>query len=158
MPRAYTTKGSRRISALIAVLLALLIWFVRDQIPVFPAGGKQAPRDELKLISPQVYYGPSNSIAVLPFSCTSPVFEDGPGIHPVKDWVADPVLAYGIAESLIELLAEIPGLQVTASNSSMWIPKAAPGAASCLTILIVAPFRCCLKVIPSRQPVILLNI
>ncbi len=118
MPKAYKTKRSRLISASIAALLALLIWSFRDHIPVFPGGVKEATGDKVTLARPQVYYGPANSIAVLPFTCTSPG-NLSPG-DSVNGPVGEAALAEGIAESLIDLLAEIPGLQVTSSNSSFF--------------------------------------
>ena len=128
LPKAYTTKRSRRISASIAILLALLTWSLRDHIPVFPGGDKEASGDKAKLARPQVYYGPANSIAVLPFTCTSLGFEAGSGDSPANESANEsvnetggaPALADGIAESLIDLLAGIPGLQVTSSNSSFF--------------------------------------
>lgn len=124
MPKAYTTKRSRRISAAMAVLLALLTWSLRDRIPLFPGTGNEAPHDKVSLIRPEVYYGPVNSIAVLPFNCTSPGFKSGAGANPADDPVsaslANPFLADGIAGSLIDLLAGIPELQVTSSNSSFF--------------------------------------
>ena len=116
MPKALRTKRSRRISATVAALMALLIWTVRDHIPVFPGGVDESSGGKVKLARAQVYYGPVNSIAVLPFTCTSHDFEAGSGASPV----GDPALADGIAESLIDLLAAIPDLQVTASNSSFF--------------------------------------
>jgi TolB-like protein/cytochrome c-type biogenesis protein CcmH/NrfG len=128
LPKAYTTKRSRRISASIAILLALLTWFLRDYIPVFPGGGKEASGDKVTLARPQVYYGPANSIAVLPFTCTSSGFEAGSGDSPGNETAnetanvsgGDPALADGIAESLIDLLVGVSGLQVTSSNSSFF--------------------------------------
>ena len=124
MPKAHRAKRSRRISASVAALLALLTWTVRDHIPVFPAGVNEASTGKAKLARPQIYYGLANSIAVLPFTCTSSGF----GISPVNESVneplnqakGDPALANGIAESLIDLLAGNPGLQVTSSNSSFF--------------------------------------
>ena len=128
MPKAYTTKRSRRISASIAILLALLTWFLRDYIPVFPGGGREASGDKVTHARPQVYYGPENSVTVLPFTCTSPGFEAGSGDSTASDSASDsmgesggdPVLADGIAESLIDLLVGVPGLQVTSPNSSFF--------------------------------------
>ncbi|MEE8496757.1 MAG: hypothetical protein V3S21_09815 [Xanthomonadales bacterium] len=124
MPQAYTTKRSRRISAFVAVLLALLTWSVRDYIPLFPGGGNQASGEKVTLIRPQVYYGPANSIAVLSFTCTASGFEagsrDGPANEPAIEPIRNPALADGIAESLIDLLVGVPGLQVTSSKSSFF--------------------------------------
>jgi len=124
MPKAYRTKRSRQISASVAVLLALLFWTLRDHIPVFPGGVNETSGAKVKLARPQVYYGPANSIAVLPFTCTSSDFGvgsgDSPGNETVNEPKGDPALADGIAESLIDLLAGNPGLQVTSSNSSFF--------------------------------------
>ena len=126
MPNAYLTKRSRRISASIAILLALLTWTLRDRIPVFPGGESNAPVDEVKLARPQIYYGPANSVAVLPFSCNSigfkaPTADEGfPGTGLETRPEGDPALAEGIAQALIDLLARVPGLQVTSSNSSFF--------------------------------------
>jgi TolB-like protein len=103
-----------------AFLLALLTWSLRDHIPVFPGGGKEASGDKATLARPQVYYGPANSIAVLPFTCTPLGFAAGSGDGPANETGGGPALADGIAESLIDLLAGIPGLQVTSSNSSFF--------------------------------------
>ena len=124
MPKAYSTKRSRRISASIAVVLALLTWSLRDHIPVFPDGSSEESSDKVKLARPEVYYGPVNSIAVLPFTCTSPGSGAGSGDSPASEsgneTIGDAALADGIAQSLIDLLAETPGLQVTSSNSSFF--------------------------------------
>jgi len=120
LQKAYTTKRSRRISASIAVLLALITWSLRDHIPVFPGGVKQASGEKTMLARPQIYYGPTNSIAVLPFTCISPGLEPGSGGVEVDEAKGDPVLADGIAESLIDLLAGISSLQVTSPNSSFF--------------------------------------
>ncbi len=123
MPKAYSTKRSRRISGSIAIILVLITWFLREHIPVFP-DGVEAPNEKVTLARPQVYYGPANSIAVLPFTCTSPAFEvvspDSPGDEPVRQATDTPALADGIAQSLIDLLARVPGLLVTSSNSSFF--------------------------------------
>ena len=115
MSKAYTTKRSRRISASIAVVLALLTWFLRDYIPVFPAGSNAESTENVTLARPQIYFGPANSIAVLPFNCTSRVLGPRSGNSPVSEPVesakAHPALADGIAESLIDLLVGIPELQ-----------------------------------------------
>jgi TolB-like protein len=124
MPKAYTTKRSRQISAFFAALLTLLTWLLRDHIPMFPPGTKQSSGEKITIARPQVYYGPVNSIAVLPFNCASSDFGAGSGARPKMDPVNQPVfepaLADGIAESLIDLLVGIPGLQVTSSNSSFF--------------------------------------
>ncbi len=126
MPKAYTTKHSRRISAAIALLLAGLTWTLREHIPVFPGGVNAVPADEVKLARPEVYYGPANSIAVLPFSCNSVDMDaasDGGGVPKNESNsrpVGDPALAGGFAEALIVRLEHVPGLQVTSSNSSFF--------------------------------------
>ena len=126
MPKAYTSKRSRRISAAVAVLLALLTWTLRDHIPVFPGGKINTSAAEVKLARPQIYYGPANSIAVLPFSCTSTGVgvtssaRDVPETESDSRPVDDPSLAEGIAEALIGLLEQVPGLQVTSLNSSFF--------------------------------------
>ena len=120
MPKVYRTKRSRQISASVAALLALLIWILRDHIPVFPGGVNEAAGVQVKLARPQVYYGPENSIAVLPFTCTSSDFGAGSGDSPGNEPRGDPALADGIAESLIDLLVANPGLQVASSNSSFF--------------------------------------
>jgi TolB-like protein len=120
MPKTNTTKRSRQISASIAVVLALLTWSLRDHIPMFPGGGREETGDKVKLAKPQIYYGPANSIAVLPFTCTSPGSGDSPASDSGNETIADAALADGVAQSLIDLLAGIPGLQVTSSNSSFF--------------------------------------
>ncbi len=120
MSKAYTTKRSRRISASIAVLLALLTWSLRDHIPVFPGGSNAASGEKTTLARPQIYYGPANSIAILPLTCTLNGFESGSGDSQGSNPAGDPALADGIAESLIDLLAGIPGVQVTSPNSSFF--------------------------------------
>ena len=112
MPKAYTTKRGRRISAAIAILLALLTWSVRDRITWLPEGVEPSGDGQVIEARHQVQFGPVNSIAVLPFRCTASELPDGAG--------NDPVLAQGFAQSLIELLIGNPGLQVTAANSSFF--------------------------------------
>jgi TolB-like protein/tetratricopeptide (TPR) repeat protein len=124
MPKAYTTKRSRQLSAGIAVLLALLTWSLREHIPVFPPGSNEVAGDKLTPAGRQVYYGPANSIAVLPFTCASPGFETRASTQLVDiqagKAIGDPGLADGIARAVIDLLTGIPDLQVTSSNSSFF--------------------------------------
>lgn len=112
MAKAYRTKRSRRISAFIAALLALLVWSFRDHITLIPGGSDQAPRGHIAEARTKIYYGPANSIAVLPFTCNVA----GSVTLPMDD----PALAEGFAQSLIDLLTSIPGLQVSSSNSSFF--------------------------------------
>jgi TolB-like protein/Tfp pilus assembly protein PilF len=112
MTKAYRTKRSRRISAFIAALLALLVWTFRDQITLIPGGTDEASSGRVMETRPKIYYGPANSIAVLPFTCIVP----GSVTLPTDN----PALAEGFAKSLIDLLESIPGLQVSSSNSSFF--------------------------------------
>ena len=112
MPKAYKTKRSRRISAFIAALLALLTWSFRDQITLIPGGNDEVSTGRVTEARTKIYYGPANSIAVLPFTCSDP----GTVTLPTDD----PALAEGFARSLIDLLQTLPGLQVSSSNSSFF--------------------------------------
>jgi TolB-like protein/Tfp pilus assembly protein PilF len=112
MPKAYRTKRSRRISALIAALLALLAWSFREHITLIPGGSEGAPGSRVTEARPKIYYGPANSIAVLPFTCKVP----GTVTLPTDE----PALAEGLSRSLIDLLERVPGLQVSSSNSSFF--------------------------------------
>ncbi len=124
MQKAYSTKRSRRISGFTAIVLVLITWFLREYIPVFPGGVTESSDKKVTLARPQVYYGPANSIAVLPFTCTSPAFDvvspQSPENEPARQVADDSALADGVAQSLIDLLAQAPGLLVTSSNSSFF--------------------------------------
>jgi len=110
--------------AILAILLAILAWSHLGEGVLVPDSSEATSRVAQPSRSSQVYYGPPHSIAVLPFNCAR-----YPGVEtdsdPGKDEVSglpdvDPVLAYGLAESLQELLVQIPGLQVTATTSSFF--------------------------------------
>lgn len=82
------------------IAIAAAAWWGRDYLPTpqpLRSGADSATRN-------QVYYGPSNSIAVLPFT-------DASGEGPTA-------LGEGFSRELIDLMQRIPGVQVTAHSSS----------------------------------------
>lgn len=84
---------------LVAVLLAVLVLFAWNWYPA-PTGNPSEPTNP-------VYFGPRNSIAVLPF-------EGGAVAAEQAFWSA------GFSSELYRLLIRTPGLQLTSSNSSFY--------------------------------------
>lgn len=84
---------------LVAALLAVLVLFAWNWYPA-PTGNPSEPTN-------QIYFGPRNSIAVLPF-------EGGAVAAEQAFWSA------GFSSELYRLLIRTPGLQLTSSNSSFY--------------------------------------
>ncbi len=96
---------------LLALALALFVaWMFRDRISL-TAGLSNATNERPGAGYPtQIYYGPANSIAVLPFENTN----SGGSSND------ESFLAAGFSESLIDLLVQNPKLQVTAASSAFF--------------------------------------
>jgi TolB-like protein len=106
MARRKTGEGkwTKPLGAVLAGLLALLAW---NHSP-WPGGDPSAPVYTPENSTPsQVYFGPGNSIAVLPF-------EGGPVEQDQAFWSA------GFSDELHRLLIRVTGLQVTSRNSSFY--------------------------------------
>ena len=84
---------------LVAALLAVLVLFAWNWYPA-PTGNPSEPTN-------QIYFGPRNSIAVLPF-------EGGAIVAEQAFWSA------GFSSELYHLLIRTPGLRLTSSNSSFY--------------------------------------
>ena len=96
---------------LLALALALfLAWMFRDRISL-TAGLSDASYEGPGAGYPtQIYYGPANSIAVLPFENTN-----AGGVANDESF-----LAAGFSETLINQLVKNPKLQVTAASSALY--------------------------------------
>ncbi len=100
-----STGAGKWSTPLIAALLAALALFAWNQYaPVAPDSDKPVSRVGQQGPN-QVYFGPHNSIAVLPFASDA-------------DSGAQLVLSHGIASELHRLLTRTRGLRVTSRNSS----------------------------------------
>lgn len=97
----------------------------------FPFAPSPAPGESRVRLAPagarnHIYYGPSNSIAVLPLNCARfDLAQDGTddgkdGAEAGNTESGDPVQAYGLAELLIELLVKNSNLQITSATSSFY--------------------------------------
>jgi adenylate cyclase len=99
--------SSNRLVPLIAVLIAALLLFAWNRYPAFSIDTSgHAPGTETARRS-QVYFGPGNSIAVLPFEGSSATAEQA-------YW------PLGFSSELHRLVTRAPGLQVTSRNSSFY--------------------------------------
>lgn len=120
----------RRQNFLLAVLFSLLAvwaWSHRGDIVFAPAASSATTRVAQPTTLPQVYFGPSYSVAVLPFSCRRPDLPDPESLthkavsaEPAAFPVNASMLAFGLADSVIELLQPVASLQVTAAASSFF--------------------------------------
>ena len=99
---------------LIVMLVAVLALFAWDRYPALTSDLSEPDSEPPRLTPSQVYIGPGNSIAVLPFA----------GDELAQDeafWSA------GFSVELHRLVTRTPGLQVTARNSSFYFQdQAAP--------------------------------
>jgi TolB-like protein/Tfp pilus assembly protein PilF len=93
--------------AIIAVLVVALVYFAWDKVALTPDTMLEAMPEPAAVVQKNVYYGPRNSIAVLPFVDMSPEKD--------QEYLSD-----GIAEELLNLLARIPDLQVTSRTSAFF--------------------------------------
>ena len=89
------------------ILLAALALFAWNYYPGLIQSPASAPPVSEGLTPRQIYYGPANSIAVLPFGDDSP--ESGQSIQ-----------AIGFSAELHRLLTRTPGLRITSLNSSFY--------------------------------------
>ena len=108
--------GSRVVAWLSVLVVALVLaFFYRDRFAI-TAGSISEPHGGPAAGYPtQIYYGPANSIAVLPFAAV-PFNDEGP----VAESAADSLLPAGFADSLIDQLVQNPELQVTSRSSSFF--------------------------------------
>jgi TolB-like protein/Tfp pilus assembly protein PilF len=110
-------KSSKKITAWVGILVLLvtLIYLYRDELAINPEPINK-PQDRTDRAYPNhIYYGPPNSIAVLPFEFTQA------GAEPASD----SFISRGLAESLINQLVQIPELQVTSPSSSLFFKAGA---------------------------------
>lgn len=102
-----STGTGKWLTPLIAALLAALVVFAWNKFtPDFSGSVEPASRID-RAAGHQVYFGPHNSIAVLPFESST-----GP------DALSQPLLSHGLASELHRLLTRTHGLRVTSRNSS----------------------------------------
>jgi TolB-like protein/Tfp pilus assembly protein PilF len=97
----------RMLTPLILVLLAAAIWLAWDRFPAESPGMVEEPPVTGDGRPRQVYYGPPNSIAVLPFRSS----------RPDRETLAQ---AEGFAGEILEALIGFPALQVAARRSSFF--------------------------------------
>lgn len=98
----------RRVVAPLAVLaLAALVWLAWSHFPPSAPAPAERTAGVGERAMREVFYGPPNSIAVLPFTVGG---ENG----------ADAVLAEGLASAMLDVLAADAGLQVIARSSSFF--------------------------------------
>lgn len=138
MPKA-TPSSRRPLLPLLLTLLAALAWFAWDRLGLAPIDSEPVTRLSQSGAGPQIYYGAPNSLAVLPFNCSRNnaglVPEDGanPGLlHSEEKPPVNLPLAFGVAETLLDGLEQLPNLQLTAATSSFFF------ADSPAALLIVA--------------------
>jgi TolB-like protein/cytochrome c-type biogenesis protein CcmH/NrfG len=114
--RAGNRRITQRLSTPLAALLLLLVaLFVRDRFSTpSPEAANSAPQsapDSAPGLNEdsggQIYFGPRNSLAVLPFADASPAEDQEPQ-------------ALGFAGDVLERLVDIPGLQATARRSAFF--------------------------------------
>lgn len=103
----------RLITPLLAIALLVVAWLAWDRITISPPEGTLAPAPVgREPAGREVYFGPPNSLAVLPFADLSPAADQAPQ-------------AFGFAGDVLERLAQIPELRVTARSSSFFFRDAA---------------------------------
>lgn len=105
--RGTGTRPSRILAPVALVVLAALAWVAWDHFPgssPAPAGRPAAAGVGARH---EVFYGPPNSLAVLPFENATEATEDA-------------ALSEGLAAGILDHLVAEPGLQVTARSSSFF--------------------------------------
>jgi TolB-like protein/lipopolysaccharide biosynthesis regulator YciM len=102
----------RMLAPLALVLLAAIAWLAWERMPHGPPALVEEQPATRVARPRQVYYGPPNSVAVLPFSSIAPNQEAA-------------ALAEGYASEILEALIEVSGLQVTARSSSFFFRERA---------------------------------
>lgn len=90
-----------------AVLLAMIFWFVWDHLSLSSINNTESASSSEARTHRQIYYGPRNSVAVIPFRNASPELEQE-------------ALSEGFSSELLKLLTLVSDLQVTARNSSFY--------------------------------------
>jgi TolB-like protein/Tfp pilus assembly protein PilF len=104
-------RACRLVALLIVLALLLAVLFLyQDRFGINSRSLSERQGSAGPSYPAQVYYGPANSIAVLPF-----VYE-----LPDVGTALDSFLSTGMAESLIDQLAQVPDLQVTSATSSLY--------------------------------------
>jgi TolB-like protein/Tfp pilus assembly protein PilF len=113
--RQFRCKGKACRRAAAVVLLVALAWLYGDRLTVNPDPGA-LPLDRPDRVYPtQIYYGPPNSLAVLPFKM----------VQSEGALTGNSFLSRGLAESLITQLVPVSELQVTAPGSSLFFQAGA---------------------------------
>lgn len=114
-----TQRLSTPLLALLLLAVALFAWErLANQAPATGAGAESASRSELRTEPPsatrgretgggEIYYGPRNSLAVLPFADRSAAADQA-------------AQALGFAGEVLERLVDVPGLQATARRSAFF--------------------------------------
>jgi len=92
---------------LVAALLAVLVLFAWNWYPALTSNPSEPAAGPERQTRNQIYFGPVNSIAVLPFNGDAVAAEQ-------QFWAA------GFSSELYYLLIRTPGLQLTSSNSSFY--------------------------------------
>lgn len=114
--RARSRLARNLLVPLAAALLLAAAWYAGQRTS--PAGLEPGPEDAARTAEPvppdsrHVYYGPRNSVAVLPFAVPAPA----------RDQAAQ---ALGFAGEILDRLLEAPGIRVTARSSSFFFRDAA---------------------------------
>jgi TolB-like protein/Tfp pilus assembly protein PilF len=104
------------VTGLVVLILVVAVVFMQRDRLALTAGSISEPVEGLDRTYPsQIYYGPPNSIAVLPFQ------QEGEGAA----LATESFLLYGFAEALIDQLVQNPDLQVTSASSSSLFPAGA---------------------------------
>lgn len=100
---------TRRLATPLAgIALLTVAWLAWDRFAVAPPEAVSAPASVgSELGGRDIYYGPPNSLAVLPFTDGSPAGDQAPQ-------------ALGFAGEVLERLAQLPVLRVTARSSSFF--------------------------------------
>ena len=100
-------RRSRALAPLALLAFAAVVWLAWHQFgggsptfPELPVPASTAPR-------PEVYYGPPNSLAVMPFGTAA-------------EAAGDPVMGEGLATGILDHLIAEPALQVTARSSAFF--------------------------------------
>jgi TolB-like protein/Flp pilus assembly protein TadD len=101
------TSSGRWLYPLVAALVAALILFAWNGYPGLTGNSAEPAAGPEWQTRNQVYFGPGNSIAILPFN-------DGAAVPDQAFWSA------GFSSELYHLLIRTQGLQVTSSNSSFY--------------------------------------
>lgn len=105
--RRNRTFRQQAVALLLLILLAGTSGYFWTHVSEPAAGRPESPDKPRASARPQVFYGPGNSLAVLPFHDSSP------GRHQAPQ-------ALAFSADLLDRFIEVPGLQVTARNSAFF--------------------------------------